>query len=81
MTFFNPGNYHCERADLWSLILNLGYNIILLEPLPFPTQNVSRVREKINVPYICKSSINYFKTCISTDVRRSKNIQKNIKFG
>ena len=52
-----------------------------LEPLPFPTQNVSRVREKINVPYFCKSSINYFKTCISTDVRRSKNIQKNIKFG
>ena len=25
--FFNPGNYHCEGADLWSLILNLGYNI------------------------------------------------------
>ena len=44
------------------------------------TQNVS-TEEKINVPYICKISCNYFNTWILTDAMRSKNIQKNMKFG
>ena len=37
--------------------------------------------EEINVPYICKISSYYFNTWILTDDRRSKNIQKNMKFG
>ena len=55
--------------------------IFIASTNPYTWWNVSRISRKNKVPNICKISCNYFNYMNwLIDTRRSKNIQKNVKF-